>query len=143
MNVGCIPSKALLNVTHKYHEAKHSFKEMGIHTGEVKYDLGKIMNYKEKVVKGLTSGIEHLFKKNKVDYIKGAGSFKNSNTLAIKLLDGGEKIITTKNTIIATGSEPNNLPGGVLPIDENRVVSSTGIVIIMKVFYHLKKSLRN
>lgn len=109
---------------------------MGIHTGEVNYDLGKIMSYKEKVVKGLTSGIEHLFKKNKVDYVKGAGSFKNSNTIGVKLLDGGEKIITTKNTIIATGSEPNNLPAGVLPIDETRVVSSTGKFNLKKVFYH-------
>ena len=84
------------------------------------------MTYKEKVVKGLTTGIEGLFKKNKVDYIKGTGSFKSHDTLSVKLNEGGEKILRCKNVIIATGSEPNNLPGGVLPIDEKFVVSSTG-----------------
>jgi dihydrolipoamide dehydrogenase len=99
---------------------------MGITTGNVEFDLGQIMTYKEKVVKGLTGGIELLFKKNKVEYLKGAGSFKSNDTLNVKLNDGGEKTIKVKNVIIATGSEANNLPGGVLPIDENLVVSSTG-----------------
>ena len=85
------------------------------------------MTYKEKVVKGLTTGIEGLFKKNKVDYIKGTASFKSNDTLNVKLSDSGERTIKCKNVIIATGSEPNNLPGGVLPIDEKLVVSSTGI----------------
>ena len=88
--------------------------------------IDQIMNHKEKVVKGLTSGIEGLFKKNKVDYLKGSGSFKSNDTLNVKLSDGTDKIIKCKNIIIATGSEPNNLPGGVLPIDEKLIVSSTG-----------------
>jgi dihydrolipoamide dehydrogenase len=94
--------------------------------------LAQIMNHKNKVVNGLTKGIEGLFRKNKVDYLKGVGSFKNQNTIHIKLNDGTEKVIKSKNTIIATGSEPNNLPGGILPIDENRIISSTGPYHIMK-----------
>ena len=85
-----------------------------------------MMTHKSKVVKGLTSGIEGLFKKNKVDYLKGQGSFKSHDTLTVKLNDGTEKTLKCKNIIIATGSVPNNLPGGVLPIDEKLIVSSTG-----------------
>jgi dihydrolipoamide dehydrogenase len=86
-----------------------------------------MMKRKEKVVAGLTGGIEHLFKKNKVDYIKGHGAFLDPHSLAIKLTAGGDKNITFENAIIATGSHANNLPGGILPIDEKRVCSSTGI----------------
>merc|ERR1711988_63419 len=71
LNVGCIPSKALLNSTHKYVEAKHDFANIGINCGDVSMDFGKLMKSKDKAVKGLTGGIEHLFKKNKVDYMKG------------------------------------------------------------------------
>lgn len=84
------------------------------------------MSSKDKVVKGLTTGIEGLFKKNKVEYIKGTASFVNANTINCNLNDGTSKNITAKNVLIATGSEPNNLPGGILPIDEKVVVSSTG-----------------
>ena len=90
-----------------------------------------MMIHKDKTVKGLTSGIEGLFKKNKVDYMKGLGSFKSNDTLLVKLNDGTEKTIKCKNVIIATGSEPNNLPGGVLKIDEKLIVSSTGLIIIL------------
>lgn len=75
LNVGCIPSKALLNATHKYHEAQHDFKTLGINVKEISMDFGQLMKQKEKSVKGLTSGIEFLFKKNKVDYSKGFGKF--------------------------------------------------------------------
>jgi len=85
------------------------------------------MKTKEKVVNGLTGGIEHLFKKNKVDYVKGHGAFLDPHSLSIKLSEGGgDKKVTFNNAIIATGSHANNLPGGILPIDENFVVSSTG-----------------
>lgn len=84
------------------------------------------MNKKTKVINQLTAGIEGLFKKNKVEYVKGLGKFTDANTLLVELLDGSTRSVKSKNYIIATGSEPNNLPGGVLPVDENRVVSSTG-----------------
>ena len=73
LNVGCIPSKALLNATHKYHEAQHSFKDLGIIAKDISMDFGQLMKQKEKSVTGRTSGIEFLFKKNKVDYVKGWG----------------------------------------------------------------------
>lgn len=85
-----------------------------------------MMSQKTKVVSTLTKGIEMLFKKNKVDYVKGAGKFINPNTLSVESSDGKTSEIKAKNYIIATGSEPNNLPGGILPIDEKRVLSSTG-----------------
>lgn len=91
------------------------------------------MKQKEKVVNGLTGGIEHLFKKNKVDYVKGHGAFLDPHSLSIKLSEGGDKKVTFNNAIIATGSHPNNLPGGILPIDENLVVSSTGALSLKNV----------
>lgn len=91
------------------------------------------MQHKEKTVSTLTKGIEGLFKKNKVDYIKGTGCFKDQNTLKVALTDGGDREIKVKNVIIATGSEPNNLPGGILPIDEKRIVSSTGALSLKEV----------
>lgn len=115
-----------MNISHKYHDAKHNFSDLGIETTEVKFDLGKMMNKKTKVVDSLTKGIEMLFKKNKVDYVKGLGKFQDANTMLVEQLDGSTKTVKSKNYIIATGSEPNNLPGGILPVDENRVVSSTG-----------------
>jgi dihydrolipoamide dehydrogenase len=135
LNVGCIPSKTLLNISHKYHDAKHHYSDLGIETPNVTFDLGKIMNKKTKVVDNLTKGIEMLFKKNKVDYIKGIGKFTDPNTLLVEQLDGSTKTLKSKNYIIATGSEPNNLPGGVLPVDENRVVSSTGKLYIYINFF--------
>jgi len=135
LNVGCIPSKTLLNISHKYHDAKHNFSDLGIETSEVKFDLGKMMTKKTKVVDSLTKGIEMLFKKNKVDYLKGVGKFQDANTMVVEQLDGSTKTVKSKNYIIATGSEPNNLPGGILPVDENRVVSSTGNLLILYFFY--------
>jgi len=126
LNVGCIPSKALLNATHKLHDAQHGFEEIGIETGPVKINFGKLMNSKNKAVSGLTSGIECLFKKNKVDYVKGWGKFNSANEIAVDGVDGKQSTITAKNIIIATGSEPSSLPKGVLDIDERYVVTSTG-----------------
>lgn len=118
LNVGCIPSKALLNSTHKLHEAQHQFKDIGIVTGPVTMDFGQLMKSKSKAVTGLTSGIEHLLKKNKVDYMKGWGRFTGENTIAVDGNDGKTEEITVKNVIIATGSEPSSLPKGMLDIDE-------------------------
>lgn len=133
MNVGCIPSKALLNSTHKLHEAQHDFKELGIVVKDVNVDYPQLQKYKEKAVKGLTSGIEFLFKKNKVDYIKGTGKFASPNDIDVDLVDGGKDKIKAKNILIATGSEPSPLPGNVIPIDEKFVVSSTGALSLDKI----------
>lgn len=133
LNVGCIPSKSLLNTSLKYYDAKHHFQELGIKTNEVSFDLEKIMAHKSKVVNSLCAGIEGLFKKNKVDYLKGYGKFKDSQTIEVDTPEGTKKEIKAKHVIIATGSEPNNLPGGILPINEKNVVSSTGALSLKKV----------
>lgn len=133
LNVGCIPSKSLLNTSLKYYEAKHHFNELGITTKDVGFNFEKVMAHKSKVVSQLCKGIEGLFKKNKVDYLQGYGRFKDSETVEVDMNDGSKKIIKSKHFIIATGSEPNNLPGGILPIDENTVVSSTGALSLKEV----------
>jgi dihydrolipoamide dehydrogenase len=124
LNVGCIPSKALLNITHKYVEASKSFKEMGLHVGNVEIRWGETLAKKDKIVKGLTGGIEYLFKKNKVDYLKGEGKFRSASQMEVKGADGSQSVIESKHFIIATGSEPSPFPG--LPFDEKVVLSSTG-----------------
>lgn len=126
LNVGCIPSKALLNATHKYVDARDHFEEIGIEAKEVNINFEKLMGSKDKAVKGLTSGIEFLFKKNGVDYAKGWGKFSGANTISVDNNDGSKSEFTAKNTIIATGSEPTSLPAGMLDIDEQYVVTSTG-----------------
>jgi dihydrolipoamide dehydrogenase len=133
LNVGCIPSKALLNATHKFHEAQHGFKELGIIAKDVTIDFGQLMKQKEKAVTGLTSGIEFLLKKNKVDYVKGWGKFASPTEIEVDLNQGGKEIIKAKNIIIATGSEPSPLPGNVIPIDEKYVVSSTGALSLTSI----------
>ena len=131
LNVGCIPSKALLNATHKFHEAQHEFKELGILASGVAIDYPQLMKQKEKAVTGLTSGIEFLFKKNKVDYLKGTGKFASSTEIDVDLLSGGQEKLKAKNIIIATGSEPRPLPG--IPCDEKYIVSSTGALSLDKI----------
>ena len=133
LNVGCIPSKALLNATHKFHDAQHEFKNIGIEATGLSMDFGKLMKSKEKAVSGLTSGIEFLFKKNKVDYIKGWGKFSGPNSIEIDGNDGKKSEISAKNIMIATGSEPSTLPKGLLDVDEKFVVTSTGALALQKV----------
>ena len=120
LNVGCIPSKALLQSSEKYHEATHSLSEHGIKTENVTLDLQTMLARKDKVVSDLTKGIAFLFKKNGVTFVNGSASFVDKNTLAIS---GGNNI-TAKSILIATGSEPIALPFA--PFDEKVVVSSTG-----------------
>ena len=122
LNVGCIPSKSLLNLSENFHKAKN-FEKIGIEIGEPKLNLGKMTKNKEKAVTVLTKGIEFLFKKNKVTYFKGKGSFKNSKEIAITA-DGEETIIQSSKVIISTGSEPASIPG--MEFDEERIISSTG-----------------
>jgi len=134
LNVGCIPSKALLNATHKLHEAQHDFKKLGIECGEVKINFQQLMAQKGDAVKGLTGGIEGLMKKNKVDYVKGWGKFASKSSVEVDLLEGGTQTIDAKNIIIATGSEPNSLPASTgLATDEKYVVSSTGALTLEKI----------
>jgi dihydrolipoyl dehydrogenase len=133
LNVGCIPSKALLNASHMYHDATHNFAKYGIEVDDVKINLDGMMGAKDKAVNGLTSGIEGLFKKNKVDYLKGFGKIVDANTIEV---DGeNAQTVSTKNIVIATGSEPSTLPG--IEIDEERIVTSTGALSLKKVPEHL------
>ena len=130
LNVGCIPSKSLLNLSEEFHNAQ-SLSNKGIEIGEVKLNLSKMMKNKDKAVTILTKGVEFLFKKNKVTYFKGTGSFKSKNDIVIKDNDNKETIIQTENTIIATGSVPVSLPG--IQIDEKVIVSSTGALKLEQV----------
>jgi len=130
LNVGCIPSKSLLNLSEEFHNAQ-SLSNKGIEIGEVKLNLSKMMKNKDKAVTILTKGVEFLLKKNKVSYFKGTGSFKSKNDIVIKDNDNKEIIIQTENTIIATGSVPVSLPG--IEIDEKVIVSSTGALKLEQV----------
>ncbi|GAA99805.1 uncharacterized protein L969DRAFT_100794 [Mixia osmundae IAM 14324] len=131
LNVGCIPSKSMLNNSHIYHQTMHDLKKRGIDVGDVKLNLGQMLKAKDGSVKALTGGVEGLFKKNKVDYIKGTASFHSPTELDVSLNDGGETRISAKNVIIATGSEVTPFPG--IEVDEKRVVSSTGALDLQEV----------
>lgn len=131
LNVGCIPSKSLLNNSHLYHQILHDTKNRGIEVNDVKLNLANLMKAKDTSVAGLTKGVEFLFKKNGVEYLKGSGSFVNEHEVKVQLNDGGETSVVGKNILIATGSEATPFPG--LEIDEKRVVSSTGAIALEKV----------
>ncbi len=126
LNVGCIPSKALLHSSHLFHEAEHNFAEMGLMGKSPSVDWNKMLEYKQGVVDANTKGIEFLFKKNKVDYIQGWGKIEAAGKVSV---DG--TVYEAKNIIIATGSEPATLPD--VEIDEKIVVSSTGALDAQKV----------
>lgn len=131
LNVGCIPSKSLLNLSDTYNKAKKEFINQGIELSNVKLNLSKMMNSKNKSVLTLTKGIEFLFKKNKIVHLKGKGSIISSNT--VNVVDSAGKKINykTKNIVISTGSTPSSLPN--IKIDEKTVVSSTGALTFGKV----------
>ena len=131
LNVGCIPSKALLHATELYDEAQHGFAKYGIKAEGVSVDLDAMMAHKTKVVTELTKGIEFLMKKNKVTYIAGAGKFAAADTIDVALKDGGTRTIKAARTLIATGSDVSSLPG--ITIDEKTVVSSTGALSLQTV----------
>ncbi len=130
LNVGCIPSKSLLNLSEEFHKVK-GLANKGIEVGDVKLNLNKMMKSKDKAVTVLTKGVEFLFKKNKVTYFKGYGSFKSQNEILIKDNENKETIIQSEKTIIATGSVATSLPG--IEIDEQKIVSSTGALKLEKV----------
>lgn len=134
LNVGCIPSKALLQSSELYHEATHSFANHGI-VVKPKLDLGAMLARKSKIVGDLTKGIEFLFKKNKVDYIKGRGHIDAPGKVSVTEGPDKGKTIEAKNIIIATGSESTPLPG--IEVDEKTVVTSTGALEFDKVPKHM------
>ena len=123
LNVGCIPSKSLLNMSESYHKAHKEFQSQGIEFSDLKLNLDKMMSSKNKSVQTLTKGIEFLFKKNKVTYLKGKGVLVSENDVVV--YEGEKKAsYKSKNIVLATGSAPSSLPG--IEIDEQNIVSSTG-----------------
>ena len=126
LNVGCIPSKALLHASHSYHEATHNFDKMGLIINNPKIDFDKMQNYKNDVISQNTKGIEFLLKKNKINWLKGWAKIVNKNQVTV-----GENTHDTKNIIIASGSEPSTIPN--VEIDENRIVNSTGALSLSKI----------
>ena len=123
LNVGCIPSKALLHATHMLHEVHENFEKMGLMGGAPSVDWAKMLGYKADVVSGNTKGIEFLFKKNKITWIKGYGSIPAPGKVQV-----GDEVHEAKNIVIATGSEPSTLPG--VTVDETIVVTSTGALTL-------------
>jgi len=132
LNVGCIPSKALLAASEKFEEAAHGLAKFGIKVGGVELDLPGMQAHKDKVVKDNVTGIEFLFKKNKIVWLKGAGKITAANTVEV---EGVGAITASKAIVIATGSDVTPLPG--IAIDEKRVVSSTGALSLPEVPKHL------
>ena len=130
LNVGCIPSKSLLNSSELYHKAKTNFNNLGIEIGDVKLNIEKLMKTKSKSVQVLTKGVEFLFKKNKVTYIKGKAVFFSKNNVVV-YQDGKKSSYSSKNIVISTGSTNSSLPG--IDIDEKNIVSSTGALSFSKV----------
>ncbi len=126
LNVGCIPSKALLHASHQLHEAEHNFAKMGLKGKSPSVDWKQMQAYKDEVIEGNTKGIEFLFKKNKIDWLKGWGSIPAAGQVKV-----GDEVHEAKNIIIASGSEPSALPG--VKVDEKVVVTSTGALSLGKI----------
>jgi dihydrolipoamide dehydrogenase len=131
LNVGCIPSKALLHASELYEEAGHSFAQMGIKVGKPSVDLAALLTYKEQNVDGNVKGVDFLFKKNKIEAFHGAGRIVAPGKVEVKGTDGKTQTLETKNIVIATGSDVARLNG--IDIDEKRIVSSTGALELAKV----------
>ena len=130
LNVGCIPSKSLLNLSENFHKAKKDFNQQGIEIEGIKLNIEKMMSNKNKSIQVLTKGVEFLFKKNKVTYLKGKGVIFSKNDVVV--YDNNKKTnYKTKNIVIATGSEVASLPG--IKIDEKNIISSTGALSLNKV----------
>ena len=126
LNVGCIPSKALLHASHMLHEAEHNFAEMGLKGKSPSVDWKQMLTYKDNTIETNTKGIEFLFKKNKIDWLKGWGTIPEAGKVKV-----GDEVHEAKSIIIATGSEPSSLPG--VEVDEKVVVTSTGALTLGKV----------
>ncbi len=136
LNVGCIPSKALLDSSEHYHNATHTFKEHGIDVKDIKVNLAQMIKRKNDVVKQTCDGINFLMKKNKITVFTGHGSFINKNIIEIESTDGKKKTqIESAKTIIATGSKPSSLPG--IEIDKKRIITSTEALNLTEVPKHI------
>jgi len=131
LNVGCIPSKSLLNLSENFYKAKKDFNQQGIEIDGIKLNIEKMMSNKNKSIQVLTKGVEFLFKKNKVTYLKGKGVILSKNDIVVYGSDSKRINIKAKNVVIATGSEVVSLPG--INIDEKNIVSSTGALSFDKV----------
>ena len=131
LNVGCIPSKSLLNLSENFHKAKKDFNQQGIEFNSIKLNIEKVMANKNKSIQVLTKGVEFLFKKNKVTYFKGKGVLFSKNDIVVYESNKQRTNIKAKNIVIATGSEAASLPG--INIDEKNIVSSTGALSFDKV----------
>ena len=130
LNVGCIPSKSLLNLSENFQKAK-KFQNLGIEVGEVRLNLEKMMKNKEKSVSILTKGIEFLFKKNKISHFNGTGSINSPNEVSVTTKENKKISLKTDNIIISTGSEPVELPG--MKFDEKVILSSSGALDLKSV----------
>ncbi len=131
LNVGCIPSKALLHSSELYHEAGHTFAAMGIDVPAPKLDLGKMQAFKREGVKGNVDGVAYLLKKNKIDSYHGTAKIAGPGKVGITFMNGEPQTLEAKSIVIATGSDVARLPG--IEIDEKRVVSSTGALELSEV----------
>jgi dihydrolipoamide dehydrogenase len=131
LNIGCIPSKALLQSSEKFAEAGRALAEHGIRIGDLSFDLAAMMERKDKVVTTLTRGVEFLFRKNKIDWLKGKGRIATPGRVVVDGSDGAAREIEATSIVIATGSESTALPG--IDIDERRIVSSTGALSLDRV----------
>lgn len=135
LNVGCIPSKALLDSSEHYHNAAHTFKTHGINLNGLKVDLAQMIARKDDVVKQNVDGIQFLMKKNKIEVLQGVGSFVDANTVKVTKDDGSSNDIQGKNIIIATGSKPASLP--FIKLDKKRVITSTEALKMKEIPKHL------
>jgi len=133
LNVGCIPSKALLQSSHHYHDAAHHFADHGITVGDLQMDVAKMQQTKAATVDGLTGGIEYLLKKYNVDYMVGKGSIAGPEQVSVALNAGGTETLDTKNILIATGSEVSPLPPVPVDNDGGKIVDSTGALEISEI----------
>jgi dihydrolipoamide dehydrogenase len=137
LNIGCIPSKALLHASEVFEEAGHSFDALGVEISEPKLNLVKMMAHKDAVVKANVSGVAFLFKKNKIDAHIGTGMVMGEGKVKVTAADGKETILDSKNIVIATGSDVAGIPGVDVSFDEKTIVSSTGAIALNKVPGHL------
>lgn len=133
LNVGCIPSKALLHASEVYHEVAHGLDDLGIKTNKPKLDLKAMMAHKDATVKANVDGVAFLMKKNKIDTFHGTGTITNAGEVSVKAGNGDTQMLQAKNIVIATGSDVAGIPGLDIEIDEKVIVSSTGALEIAKV----------
>ncbi|MEQ8739712.1 MAG: dihydrolipoyl dehydrogenase [Hoeflea sp.] len=137
LNIGCIPSKALLHASEVFAHASHGMESLGVETGKTKLNLGKMMEHKDAVVKSNVEGVAYLFKKNKIESFIGTGKLLGEGKVSVTDADGKETELEAKNVVIATGSDVAGIPGVDVKIDEKVIISSTGGIALEKVPEHM------